>query len=480
VPTLTPNINISPYGGIVPILTQIARAGIPQVINSCLGKRPAQSKYEYDEILIAWVMVTLCGGKSLDHISQYRKKFSIIPELTLPSHDTLGRVMKGLATETFSVKTKSHKQKKKQGSQKKGTYTSHTENVALNRMLIQSTIKMGLLKPGQPYTLDIDATFVQTKCQDSSRGFDPKSKHTKLGYSPMVCLIGHLPVFISLRSGNASAAFQLASCMEQCLDLLAESNIKIKKVISDGAGQNKAFIKLLESKGIKYNTRMPLRINSKELIKGLKTAKWRKTEIETATTFWSCEIAEIPYVMEGTKSKSRIITLRMPDKKTLKKISSAEENERLKLIDNRLKKLEQEGKLKSYTKSLGHNPWVNFKGYDYKLIITNDFETNPEALIREYNKRGSAENNFKFMKYDFAWRLPPFMNMNENAVFLFAASLANNIYRGVLKKFKKNIPQLKLSYRLPTFKLFFIDVVCSLINGVYEFYNADIDYKKIM
>jgi len=136
--------------------------------------------------------------------------------------------------------------------------------------------------------------------------------------------------------------------------------------------------------------------------------------------------------------------------------------------------------LKLSAKSASHSGWVNYKGYDYKLIITNDFKKSPEELILEYNKRGGAERNFEFMKNEFAWELPPFGNMNENTIFLIAASLTNNLYRGVVVIFRKEIPSLRLNARLSTFQFEFINVSCFIIEGMYDFGNVDIAYEKLM
>jgi hypothetical protein len=84
------------------------------------------------------------------------------------------------------------------------------------------------------------------------------------------------------------------------------------------------------------------------------------------------------------------------------------------------------------------------------------------------------------MKNDFAWRLPPFSNMNENAVFLIAASLTNNIFKGCLALFKKQLPELRLNSRIRDFQFTFIDVACAYIDRTYIFYNSDIDYQRLM
>jgi hypothetical protein len=147
---------------------------------------------------------------------------------------------------------------------------------------------------------------------------------------------------------------------------------------------------------------------------------------------------------------------------------------------NQLKVLAAKKKLKEAGKTNNEGRWVVIGNYKYKFIITNDFEKRAEDLIAEYNKRGMTERVISFMKNDFGWRLPPFMNMNENTVFFIASSLANNIFKGMVKVFKESIPELRLNMRIREFKVVFIEVACALINGVYEFYNTDIAYEKIM
>ncbi|MFI5142040.1 MAG: hypothetical protein ACHQII_06755, partial [Bacteroidia bacterium] len=116
----------------------------------------------------------------------------------------------------------------------------------------------------------------------------------------------------------------------------------------------------------------------------------------------------------------------------------------------------------------------------YKFFVTNDFKKSAEEIVNEYNKRGDAERKFSYMKNEFGWRLPPFQWMNENNVFLIAASLANNIFVGMRNMFKKVIPQIGLKSRLKDFQFVFMDVACAYINKTYIFYNTDIEYEKLM
>src|SRR5258708_1359924 len=117
------NTKISSHGGAVPILKKIKEFGIPQVIRACLGKPKEQSKFGYEVVFIGGVLTALWGGTRLDHITKLKKKLNIIPGLKLPSHDTLGRVMKQLATEV---------QVKRVLGNKTEVFTHCNDNIPLN------------------------------------------------------------------------------------------------------------------------------------------------------------------------------------------------------------------------------------------------------------------------------------------------------------------------------------------------------------
>jgi hypothetical protein len=471
------NIKISPCGGAVPILKKIKEFGIPQVIRSVLGSRKKQAKYQYADIFIAWILTTLCGGTRLDHITKLRKKLNIIPELELklPSHDTLGRVMKKLSSEITTVKiTRNNRQ----------TLTQKNDNIILNKMLVYASKAAHALQEDKQYTLNIDATFIPTECRGAVRkkNLEGKIDLAKIGFNPMVCFIQDMPVFISMRDGYANGHFEFNKCLQNSLNLLSEANITIGRVISDAAGYNKMAFEQLHAKGIKFLVRFPMQSKMETFKSSLiSCGNWRKTEIQTAKFNWDCEVGDIPYKMHDHYSIGyvsptwRVVAMRVPVKETDIDKRIVQELNRKKL-----KTLAARKKLKEFAKSNNEGKWVTIGNYKYKFIITNDFEKKAEDLMVEYNKRGTTERIISFMKNDFGWKLPPFMNMNENTVFIIAASLANNIFKGIVGVFKKSIPELRLNMRLREFQFVFIDVACALIKGVYEFYNTEIAYEKIM
>lgn len=466
------NMKVTPHGGVVPILKLLKDCGIPQTIRNSFDKRPHWSSYENDDVFISLILTIICGGTRLDHITKLKKKLEVIPGLKVPSHDTLGRVLKKLATKTDCKRNISKKAKGKI------SFTHYSDNLPLNELLVKCTKKMGLFQKGRKYTLDVDATFVPTKSKEARKASGLKNIKQNYGHAPLVCLIDNLPVYMSLRSGNASPAFGLQSSLAESIDILEKNNISIGRVRSDAAGQVTEMLEMLHSRGIKFNVRKIFYYKNAQLTNGLKNSCWSPVKIKTFDTTWNCEITDFPYFMHGSEMPCRIVALRIPDKRTTKLMETPENNYKLDKgfdavksiilpeIDNHELKNENDG-------------WVNYEGYDYKLIITNDLTSHPKSLILEYNKRGGSERNFSYLKQNCGWRIPPFMRLNENAVFLIVAALANNIFRASVIAFKEHVPGIYINCTLKTFQFIFVDVACAVKKNVFVFYSTDIAFEKI-
>jgi hypothetical protein len=356
-------------------------------------------------------------------------------------------------------------------------------------MNIKVTKRVGALKEGITYTMDIDAMSIKTERRGALRNNneDRKLQNAKIGFNPLICLIGNLPIFISMRNGNAGANFKIAECLRNCFNLLDESKIKIGRVISDAAGFNKELMRFLNNRGVKFNIRFPYSKSKLTFSKQLQECStWRKTEIETSKFFWNCEVADIDYTMhkkyfEPEEAQTyRIVVMRIPTEKTRKLIETNEEQERRDMVKEKMEQLAKKRKLKEKGKPYEDTNWKEINGYYYKFFATNDYEKTSEEIIIEYNKRGNAERKFSFMKRDFGWKRPPFSEMNDNMVFLIATAIANNIFRGISELFKEKIPGLKLSYRIKKFKSLFIIAPCAFINGRFNFFEQDVLYDKLM
>lgn len=440
------NRKITPHGGAIPVLKQIRDFKIPELIRECLGSRVKQAKFGYEDVIIAWMLTNFCGGLRLDHITKLRKSLNIIPGLKLPSHDTLGRVMKGLATEIITtehvnrgkIKNKKEQERKGRKTYEIITYRETNENESLNDLLVKCTKRTGLLKERIPYTLDMDATLVPTKCISAKRNYKKR-----FGFQPMVSCIDNLPVYIGMRNGNVSPGAEIKECLERTINFLDKSQIKIGKVRLDGGSYSADAFEYLTNRNIKFYSGI---VSSQVIMNKIKEkADWNSFSLETSTHFWECEAASVAHSLYKSEDY-RYVVLRVKTQKFWKTIKN----------------------------------WTSGKdGYAYKIIVTNDHSSSEYDIVNFYNHRGTAERNFDDLKNNFGWRLPPFCNMNENTVFLIIAALTNNVYQAILRTFKKTIKQLRLDARLRDFIFVFMTVACEVIKDTYVFYDTDIAYEKI-
>lgn len=474
------NKPVSTYGGIVPILSKINKCGIRAAINKNFEKRAKQAAYSYGDVILGWVTTSLCNGKRIVDSAKLAKQLKKLPIVKLPSHDTIGRVLKSLATE-INTKQKIGGRGKKMSIHD----NEYNENEKLNRVLIESTKRIGALRAGIPYTLHIDAMFIQTNCRTSKKKLKTKNEYTqsRYGFNPMICLIDDMPVYISMRNGDVNCVFDVKECLERCITLLGEYNITVGKVISDGASYTTEMIEMLHERKTSFNIHMHFNSYFKRFFRKVDNIEdWKPVTLETVNHRIDCEVGEVFYRMHASKNLNRVILARIPDHKTILKTETQDEKQARLYREAEMLKREKNNQLKSENRGYKLGEWKYRNGYYYKIIITNDRITSRENLILEYNSRGGAERKFDFMKNDFGWKYPPFMKMNENTVFMIVAAIANNIYRGVLHQFSKQIKQLRNNMRLPTFFDVFIDVACwfDAKNNFYEIYDEEIAFEKLL
>lgn len=457
------------YGGIIPIIKEIMKRGIPELINSSLEEikpRKHNSKYKFSDMFISWIAAALCGATRIDNITELKKDLEAIPGLNLPSHDTMGRMMKLLSSEIMV-------QNRKMNHQVNDNF--YDENHTLNKLLVQSTKLMGILNETNEYILDVDCTFIETRCAGAMSMKDRDAP----GFYPMICLIGELPVFISMRNGNSNADFRIKETIEACLDLLDEAGIKIKKVRTDGAGYRKDLLEMLEKRNVKFITASPVNSSHKKMHDEFENATWKDIVFETANTYKECHIGEIIYNMYEVETPFRIIALKVPTGQKLLETLDEDEVQQRELIQKRMTELNARGLLKRNNKKYISTTWNSIKDFQYKMIATNDFETDAEELFYLYNQRGESERQFSFLKKDFGWSYPPFMWMNENTVFFILTALANNVFRAVAMLFNEHINELELNARVRRFQKVFIDIIAIHTNGQWIYHTTKIDFEKI-
>jgi len=447
------NKKIIPLGGAIPTLRAIHDLTVPKLIQDCLGKRPKQAKYGYDDVIISWMLTNLCGGFRLNHITKIQKNFDVIPNLKIPSHDTIGRLMKSLASDILIEKgVHSGKNTYKESLQKKAkthkiiTTRETDDNDTMNKLLATVTCKIGLLNTQQKYDIDLDATMIETDIREAKKTYKKFR-----GFAPMVACIGNLPIFIEMRNGNVSPSARILESVQKCVSGLKSNQISVGRVRMDRGGYNGKTFDYLHEQDIDFV--VGVRSSQKMLKMFAEHTTWKSELIKTTLYDWECESAEFDWGFTGANYKYRLVTLRMDRKREGMK----------------------NGKYGKTPKT-----WIYGGKYAYKMIITNDLISSVEELFNFYNQRGTCEKNFDALKNDFGWKLPPFSKMNENTVFLCIAALTNNIYHALLKNFSKKIKQVKTSFRLREFIFTFMSVSCGLIRNIWVFYNTDIAFEKIV
>lgn len=79
------------------------RLGLGKLIDSILGQRDASwNSFQYSEVIETLFCTYLCGGDCLEDIDMLSPQLSLRPGTRIPSPDTVGRVLKSLATENIS------------------------------------------------------------------------------------------------------------------------------------------------------------------------------------------------------------------------------------------------------------------------------------------------------------------------------------------------------------------------------------------
>ena len=431
---------IAQLGGAVVLHKKMYDHGLDSLIEKCFGPRVKQAKYSYQEVIIAWMLTLFCNGFRLTKIGNVEKDLSVLPLMDFCSHDTLGRVLKSLATENEVVKYTNPKNRK-DGEK---TYVIN-ENEQTGDLLIMSAKKMGLLKTNKVYTVDIDATPIESEVRDAVTTY---KRHK--GFMPMVCTIGNVCVFISLRSGNANPHYRKLDCLKKCIELLRKHNIKVGRVRIDGAGYKNEVMEYLDSENIEFVIGANY---SPEAQRGsLASANWTKRRLETSKHVWDAEFCSFDYKLQKGNKEFRMATIRV------------KREDRPGAID--LEDTPTKWKLKD--------------GYYYKFVITNDKKKSTHDLFKEYHERGAFERCFDSLKNSYGWRTVPFSKLNENLVYMTLTAMASNIYDALLAKLAKKVKQLSKTFRLEKFREIFIRSSAYMERGVCRIDNKyNIDFEKI-
>lgn len=393
---------INPFGGIIFAIDAIKEAGVPEEIDNLLGKRPAQAKYSYSDILMNLWSIFLCGGDCAEDINTHLKDYlSSIPGIKVANSDTILGILKSLKTEKEEVVSITN-----------NTYEINKHD-KLNELNISILKRLGLLKSGEFYNFDYDNEVLPTEKYDTNYTY----KKVK-GYFPGMATINGMPVYFENRDGNMNVKTAQSEVLERSFKMLIDNGIKIDKTRMDAGSYSREIVET----ATKYSQNIYIRANRCEALTSelLKVQEWTTVEINYIT-YEVCSVEYQPFTYKKGEEKT-----------TYRLVVSREKmrNEQLDIFTG-----------------------DNMK---YRSILTDDWAKSEKEVIEYYNKRGTEEKTIDILNNDFGWNKMPFSFMEENTVFLIIMMICKNIYTYLICKFAKVFTNLKKNFRIKKFIFRFI------------------------
>lgn len=414
-------------GGADLLIKHLKEIGFWETIDSSLGKRNARAEYSYSDVIQTWTMNIVSGSRRLEHSTEHSFKLERNPYFKKGmSPDTISRVMRKLAVpNTYYSKTTPLERNKLVINPTKAQHLELNEvnnNTALNELLLQTAIFLGIFEKGKKYALDIDATIIPTKVSDSR----PHYKLDGTGYCPMVVFLAGIPIYMESRNGNSSPAFRKKDVLKKAIDLITSHGIGIDFVRIDAAGSNQYVLKFLQRRGIKFYIRA-------------KSAFGAYSDIIPK---WS--IVPGHYILETSENAFKLAPYDF------------------RLVDYRRKnKLDKDGLPK------------------VRSIVTNDYDMSPAEIIHLYDQRGTVEQNFANLK-EMGWNYMVHRELKFNTVHMMVTMLAHLIFIASKRWLAKKLPFVKESFQPKTFIKKFILVVTTWVRKRVKFISRQKEFAPLL
>lgn len=397
---------ISAFGGVNFVFDYLNKINIDKLCNDSLPQMAHQSQYSWKDIFYSLQTVYLCGGDCIEDLQTHLKSHFINnPFVKIASPDTVLRRLSELSEDTENCKTK------------RGVVThQYCTNSKLENLNIDILKRLGVFKSDE-LTIDYDNTIVFNEKQDSKMTYK-----RAYGYQPGVSTINENHIlYIENRNGNSDAkSFQLETLVRM-FDLLDSKKIKkINNFRADAASYQYDVISYLNEKVDHFYIGCRNSYIEKYFSQ---VSNWE--EMDTKEGLMEVGSIEItPFKPQAKDAKKDAHVYRLVVKRKPKK-------------DNQLDIFTQDS-------------------YDYRAIITNDFDKKTIEVASFYNQRGNMERQFDILKNDFGWDNMPFSSLNKNLVFLYFTAMFRNLYNKVIHHFSEKNDFLKPCFRIKKFIFRFI------------------------
>lgn len=390
--------SITPFAGISFVNQEFNDSGLLSLIDNHLGTRTL-SGYQYGEIFRAWFDIFFCGGEVAEDIQKYlRPTLENIPFNRVPSADTLHRVLKELATENTTITSVSDKE------------YQFNINEKMNDLNIKSLLLTKQLHKNEFYDFDYDNQIIAHNKYDAKRNYKKTT-----GYFPGIATIVGMIVYIENRDGNANVKTGQAETLKRAYQLLANNGIKVNRSRMDAGSYSKEIIDTVA----KNSKLFYIRANRcKAMTKQIsEITHWQSIEINHQ----SYEVGSIPFLQFCEDKEYRLVVMREKNKDRQTNIFTGDD-------------------------------------FIYRSILTNDWDSSEEEIIKYYNMRGASEKIFDVQNNDFGWSRLPSSDMNCNTVFLILTAMMKNFYNYLINKVSKVFEDIPSTSRIKRFIFSFISV----------------------
>ena len=388
--------SITPFAGISFVNQEFNDSGLLSLIDTHLGIRTL-SGYQYGEIFRAWFDIFFCGGEVAEDIQKYlRPTLENIPFNRVPSADTLHRVLKELATDNTTVSSVSDKD------------YQFNINENLNDLNIKSLLLTKQLNKNEFYDFDYDNQII------AHNKYDAKHTYKKTtGYFPGIATIADKIVYIENRDGNTNVKTGQAETLERAYQLLGNNGIKVNRSRMDAGSYSKEIIDTVAKNSKLFYIRANRCTAMTNQISEI--TNWKSIEINLMR--WN----QFFFLQFFQDRKYRLAVMREKNK---------------------------DGQTNIFT---GDN-------FIYRSILTNDWNSSEEDIIKYYNMRGASEKIFDVQNNDFGWSRLPSSDMNCNTVFLILTAMMKNFYNYLIDKVSEVFEDIPPTSRIKRFIFSFISV----------------------
>jgi len=404
---LIKSTHLTPYGGLNFVLEELDSKNISKLLYKYLPELPAQSIYNWKDILYSFWSIYFCGGDRIEDLSDnFNKNLSLFPQFKTPSPDRVLERMKSLSipAEEFSTL--------------RGTKTHEFSiNHTLNKLNINILKRLKTLK-NTDHVLDYDNTLIFSKKQDAEMTYQKQ-----FGYCPGVGIIGKNIVYVENRNGNSDAQTLQQDTLKRMFQQLKEGKVKINAFRADGASYQLSTLEVI-NKNVK-KLYVKARMNETLCKRVSQIEEWKEIKFNDEIAY-RAEIEFTPFEPIAQRNKQTDLL------KTYRVIIT---------------------KMKRNDKQLNIFTGV---AYNYSAIITTDYKKTADEIVFFYNQRGTIEKEFDVLKNDFGWNNMPFSKLEQNTVFLIFTAICRNLYNHLIIYFSNKCKNLHPAYRVKKFIFRFI------------------------